>query len=460
MAGGMRALPIWTETSPRPPPLWSLSEIAQLRDALTEAPRHGLNGGPFLAQLDNAPDEVLTRVAQTYARALTSGVVDPREIHRIFTLEMQPAPPGSGVAIAREAGRLSTWLESLAPQGAGYKALSEACLRQLARAADGPAPDIEASRPIRPRDRDPRLPAISERLYERGLLAKPVVSGASYGPALEAAVRRLQREAGLRLDGIIGPETIAELNQGPQDRARQLALNLERRRWLQRPAPATRIDVNIAEAVMTYYREGRPSYRARVVAGAVAHKTPLLSAAFDTLVVNPPWYVPQSIAETEILPRGRDYLERRDMYVSGGRVIQRPGPGAALGRVKFDMRNPYAIYLHDTPAKALFAAPDRLRSHGCVRVEDAVGFARRLAGEHGRLDTFEAALASGETHTVELGQSIPVRLLYLTASTGPAGAVRFAQDDYGWDERLGERMGLGPSRLRARLPAAPDLLGP
>ena len=100
------------------------------------------------------------------------------------------------------------------------------------------------------------------------------------------------------------------------------------------------------------------------------------------------------------------------------------------------MQDPYAIYLHDTPNKTLFALPDRHKSHGCVRVQDAVGFARRLAGQAGKLDAFNEALASGKTREVDLGEAIPVRLLYHTAHVDEDGQVAVVPDVYGWNDKL------------------------
>src|SRR3546814_18677024 len=86
------------------------------------------------------------------------------------------------------------------------------------------------------------------------------------------------------------------------------------------------------------------------------------------------------------------------------------------------MRNDYAIYLHDTPAQHLFESAQRHRSHGCVRVEDAAGFARILAEQDGSILQFEEALANGgEESFVALSSEIPVRLIYHTAyQTGRA----------------------------------------
>src|SRR3546814_9505633 len=106
------------------------------------------------------------------------------------------------------------------------------------------------------------------------------------------------------------------------------------------------------------------------------------------------------------------------------------------------MEKPKANYLHDTPAKALFGAADRHASHGCVRVEDAVGFARMLAAQNGKSAEFEQALAGGEEASVALPRPIPVRLLYHTAFVDGNGRVAFRDDAYGWDETLAAALGL------------------
>jgi murein L,D-transpeptidase YcbB/YkuD len=225
--------------------------------------------------------------------------------------------------------------------------------------------------------------------------------------------------------------------------ARQLAVNLERRRWLARNPPEHRIDANTAAAFLGYFKPGQPVWATRTVVGRADHQTPSIQPAFHALVANPPWRVPMDIAKKEILPKGAAYMRREDMRIVDGLVEQAAGPKSALGQVKFDVEDPYDIYLHDTPAKSLFALPERHRSHGCVRVQHAVAFARNIAAETGKGDAFDQALASKDTRSVELGQSIAVRTLYHTAYLGPDQAVLLGADVYGFDDKVAAALGLG-----------------
>jgi murein L,D-transpeptidase YcbB/YkuD len=239
------------------------------------------------------------------------------------------------------------------------------------------------------------------------------------------------------------------------NRARTLAVNLERRRWLERTPPATRIDVNTGATMLTYWRAGQAVDSRRVVAGEPGRETPELGSPLYRLVANPTWTVPRSI-EHEV--ESDAYMARHHMVRRDGWIVQESGPGNSLGLVKFDLRNDQEIYLHDTPAKALFARPDRHASHGCVRVFDALGFAQLIATDEGVLDAWNRARATGDESFVPLPHPIPVRLMYLTAFV-QNGQVIIAPDAYGWDEAVAEALGL-PPRPRAAARAADNDLGP
>lgn len=248
------------------------------------------------------------------------------------------------------------------------------------------------------------------------------------------------------------------------DRMRIIAVNLERRRWLERIPPRTRIDVNTASTMLVYWRDGTPRDTRRVVVGSAGQRaTPSLSSPMFQLVANPTWTVPRSIGMSA------GYMARRGFTIRNGRRVQPSGPGNALGLVKFDMRNGHAIYLHDTPSKSLFLRDERHASHGCVRVHNALEFAEIIARDSGVLDQWQRAQraptvrrtnADGETRErpagrryvqrwIPLPQEIPIRLLYHTAFV-ENGQVRIVRDVYARDERVAVALDLPPRVRPAR----------
>ncbi len=243
------------------------------------------------------------------------------------------------------------------------------------------------------------------------------------------------------------------------ERGRQIAVNLERLRWLERNPPATRIDVNTAAAFLEYRRDGTLRDRRNVVVGQPDWETPQLGSPIFQLVAHPIWRVPDSILEDELKDKSPAYLAAQGMEWRDDRLVQSPGPKNSLGQVKFDMRNDQAIYLHDTPAKALFGRTERHRSHGCVRVQDAIGFALLLAHDDGILVDFQEALTKGEESFVKLKSDVPVRLMYRTAFLD-GGKVRFVDDAYGWDNDLAYALGYVRKPPRPKAKHEGDDVGP
>jgi murein L,D-transpeptidase YcbB/YkuD len=444
--------------------VWDRDLVRDLTAAFGDAERHGLQGAAFVREVreGSTPAEreaALTLNALDYADALAHGAVDPKKVFDPYTLAGNKSDVVAGLADAVGKGQVRAWLASLAPQDEEYRALSDAYVR-YAQAARGPKRQpIAPGGAIHPGDRDPRVPAIRAALQAEGYLqaaaqpqdqAKPATPAVAnrYTKDLAAAIAGVQRDYGIKPDGIIGNSTLEALNNGAGERARILAVNLERRRWLDRAPPATRIDVNTAATLLTYWRDGAARDTRAVVAGQPDWETPELLAPMRALVANPDWTIPDKIAEEEIIPKGEAYMREQQISEKNGRLVQASGDKSALGLVKFDLDDPYAIYLHDTPAKPMFALPERHASHGCVRVADALGFARMLAADEGVTDGFEKALATGKETTVPLPNKIPVRLLYHTAYLD-GGRVVFRGDPYGWDDKLAQALGLGgPLRHR------------
>jgi murein L,D-transpeptidase YcbB/YkuD len=417
----------------------------QVMAALEDAPMHGLTKDLFLKgglPADQAQRRsALLRIASDYASALATGRVDPTKIRDVYTVPRPKVDVSAGLAQALQKKQYRDWVISLAPQSDEYRALSKAFVALVQRSPDLPDGDIPAGKTIKRGASDPRIPAIAANLKQLGYLPAELPSGARYTPAIAQAVARFQSDSGQKADGVLGTATLAALNSSPRDRARTLAVAMERLRWLDRNPPATRIDDNTAATRLDYFRDGRPVTRRKVVVGQPDWQTPQLGAPIFQLVANPSWNVPKSIAEKELSTKPASYFADQNIVQKNGRYVQLPGPKNALGQVKFDMKDDEAIYLHDTPAKAMFGQDQRHESHGCVRVEGALDLAETIAASQGVLDKFESGLASGDETFVALKTPIPVRLMYHTAWLGDDGRVHFAQDVYGWDNDVAAALG-------------------
>jgi murein L,D-transpeptidase YcbB/YkuD len=419
------------------------NQAALLRAALAEAPSHGLPAA--------APgDEALETAAARYAQALRGG--------RLQALQYLPEWAQRPVAFDARAGleqairddRLAAWLADLAPPTPEYAQLKAALGRYRAIAAGGGWPSLASGPPPRLGAEDARAPALRLRLAVEDAATAPG-EGSVFDEGLRDALVRFQSRHGLTADGVLGARTLAELNVTAEARVAQIEANMERRRWEARVRPATRIDVNIAAQRLTYLRDGAVALTMRTVVGRPTDRTPIFSDAVEAIVFNPPWNVPTTIATKEILPKlAKDpgYLARNRFVVQPGpgpvsqRLQQLPGPESALGLVKFDLPNSFAVYLHDTPAKSAFARDERALSHGCIRLEKPIELARLLlAGEAAwPPEAIQAALDGGATVRAPLSRAIPVSVGYWTVFMGDDGAINFRRDLYGWDARLTEAL--------------------
>jgi murein L,D-transpeptidase YcbB/YkuD len=203
----------------------------------------------------------------------------------------------------------------------------------------------------------------------------------------------------------------------------------------------------------------------RVVVGkSDGHETPVLSGTLESVVFNPYWNIPQSIVMAETVPAIANdpaYLERHDMEVvrvsaKGAKPVpaedvdwtdaeevktlqirQRPGDDNALGKIKFPFQNNQAIYLHDTPATALFQRDSRAFSHGCVRVADPETLAAYvLSGDPTWTPSRIAAMAaSSEEKHVRPPRDLSVHLVYFTVVPDSTGRPIYLADVYGLDRK-------------------------
>jgi murein L,D-transpeptidase YcbB/YkuD len=257
---------------------------------------------------------------------------------------------------------------------------------------------------------------------------------------------------------VLDAATTAALNVSAKDRLAAIDVNLERARWLPIALPTQRIEADIAGPQVTLVVDDKPVLTMRAVAGSPTRRTPTFASVVDAVEFNPPWYVPADIARRELLPKGAGYLASHGFVVHGGSVMQRAGPRSALGYVKFDVPDPFAVYLHDTPTRSTFASNQRWRSHGCMRLQMPRELAAALLAPQGFTPaSIDAAIAAKATRTVPLKTATPVYVIYRTAEAGDDGKVTFRADVYHWDAELAAALAGHPL---PRHPAAATIAAP
>ena len=391
-----------------------------------------------------ADNDAIVRAALDYARAVHSGRLDKADFKEDWGLRPLPYDPLPAFADAVKRDRLGAWIASLPPPYAGYDGLQKGLETYRAIAAKGGWKPVPAGPDLYVGASGARVTALRERLAVEDPQVDP--KGSKFDAELKAAVIRAQRRYGLNPTGLVAGQTLASLNVPADARVRQIMANMERWRWLPKELDKNRIQVNIAAAVLTVFEGDAPIMSMKGVTGRPGDETPMLMSSIHSIVINPPWNVPAGIAQRELFPKGAGYLKANGFRVIGEgpnrRLQQRAGPLSALGRFKFDFENPYAVYLHDTPAQAKFSSFDRLASHGCVRVEKPAALAERLLQTDPAWtpDAIQAAVAEGKTQRVDLPTPVSVYLLYWTAFASANGTMNFRADPYSWDSELAAKI--------------------
>ncbi len=462
--------PLWTDDALR---------LSALMAALDGASAHGLPTARYdaaalrataqaariegdLARLDVA----LSAAYLSYAHDISSGALEPNAVDSGIIRDIIRPDPATLLNAMAMTGDPAAYLHSLIPVSVDYTALmvEKAALEKIITTG-GWGPQITA-RSLGPKDQGPSVIQLRDRLVVLGYLAPTAT--AIYDGAITRAVQRFQAEQGLLSDGVSGESTIAALNAAPQTRLEQVIVALERLRWMgNAPLGKRYIWVNQPDFTVKIFDDGRETFRSRVVIGKNVpdQRSPEFSDQMEYLAVNPSWGVPRSILVKEYLPllqKNPNAVSHLQVIDGQGRVMSRdavnfaaysgktfpfslrqpPSDGNALGKVKFMFPNPNNIYLHDTPAKNLFANEVRAYSHGCIRVGSPDDLAYALLGMQSDdpKSVFAAALATGNETNIPLTVPVPVHLVYFTAFPNANGVVTYRNDVYGRDGKLYEAL--------------------
>jgi L,D-transpeptidase YcbB len=471
--------PVWLN------PEGSLALARELGEAIADADLHGLTSRDYhyatitdlVRRIEVSRDQDQSLPAVLYADLdllLTDAFLLLASHYRFGRINPETYDPGwhvsrrkgdmvSVLKSAVSTGEIRQQLESQLPERPEYFRLKERLAELRSLSDDGGWPVVPPGSTLKADDVSQRIPLLRQRLKMAGDL--PV--GASlelteFDSVLENAVKKFQIRHGLDVDGIVGTQTLNQLNVPVERRIEQILVNLERWRWLPEDFGNRYIIVNIANFDVRVIEDELTVMEMRAVVGRPYRRTPVFSANMTYLVFSPFWHVPRSLAVRDILPRVRqdpEYLQEQKIRVFQGvgansltvaaedvdwnlvdasnfpyRFRQDPGPNNALGRVKFMFPNQYNVYLHDTPAQELFQRTVRDFSSGCIRVEKPQELAEYLLRDRPEWDRdrIKRAKAADREETVTLRSPIMVYLLYWTAWVDN-NLIHFRNDIYGRD---------------------------
>lgn len=380
----------------------------------------------------------------TYAYA---GKLDPATLQWYIPRKKLDAVALLSSLIAKK----STSLESWEPVNRYYQTLNKELLRWYRIQQRGTWEKIDPAKAknYTPGDTGITITRLKQRLADFGDLS-PDDTAAVFNAELTAALKKAQQQFGFTQSGKIDRALIAALNVPAELRIQQMLINLERMRWTPLIPENKFILVNIPEYKLHVFESGKEVLSMGIVVGKAANKTVIFSNELKYIVFSPYWNIPPSIVSAEILPEMRkdnSYLAQKNMEqygTNGGLPLirQKPGNTNSLGRVKFLFPNSYNIYLHDTPAKSLFAEEKRAFSHGCIRLAEPKKLAGYLLADQSQWTStkIDRAMNSKTEVWVNMKQPVPVFITYFTSWVDKDGLLNFREDLYGHDRAMAKQM--------------------
>jgi murein L,D-transpeptidase YcbB/YkuD len=312
---------------------------------------------------------------------------------------------------------------------------------------------------------------LPKRLLEEGLLD----SAGTDSLHIAKAIKKYQEQKKLKVDGKAGNETVRSLNMTDKAKFIRIALSLDKYKMLPQKMPQKYVWVNLAGYYMHLKENDTVKIYSKVVVGKPLTRTPELNSSISEMVTYPQWSVPQSIIVKEFLPelkKNPGYLAKKgfsllDMknnevdpyfvdwskYKLGipYKIVQGSGDDNALGIMKFNFPNKYAVYLHDTNQRYLFARSSRDLSHGCVRVQEWQKLSNYILENDSvyvtsistnnsftKIDSVSKWLERKEKHYIPVRSRIPLFIRYITCEAKD-GKIVFYDDIYNEDQKLKER---------------------
>jgi murein L,D-transpeptidase YcbB/YkuD len=390
-------------------------------------------------------DLLLTEGFTRYALDLATGTLDPKQGGLEWNIPRGAVPKENLLRSISRGDDPEDVIDKVRPTAPQYRRLMHVLSRLHDVQKKGGWQPVEAGSAA-PGDSSAVVVALRRRLMlsedqrEAAMAGRGAQRSAWFDQDLHLALKHFQERHGIDGDGRLGEKTVEELNHTVDERVAEVKLNLDRWRWLPHDLGKMYIMVNVAGFEMAVIENGRAIEEMNVVVGKPGWATPIFADTLENIVVNPYWNVPASIAQDEVLPAiaaDPGYLERNNMErTSDGGFRQRPGPTNALGEFKFLFPNKHNVYLHDTPADALFSRSSRAFSHGCIRLERPRDLAYLLGNKLANKSPEQIDRLSdlSTEQWISLKRKIPVYVLYFTTWVDDDGTVRYHHDVYGIDK--------------------------
>lgn len=469
-------------------PLWIQKKtidmsIYKFVDMLEQASSHGLNPihyhantikqylalpAPTSQQLAEL-DVIATIALSSYAHDLSIGRYEPQLIDPNWRLDA-PNKDWKNLLFLETPSAMVNNLPNIAPRQPEYQVLQRWLTYYQELAGKEGDIRVDAGVPLREGDEGPRVAQLRARLVQLGDIrfSTRKVNEDYFDRDLQAALQRFQKRHDLYPDGAAGSNTIRALNVSLETRAKQIAYNLERWRWLPAQLEDDRVWVDLTDYTAHIHLNDQTESM-KIVIGKPERKTNVFYGKMTYMVANPTWRVPMRIARENLLPKlqqNPNYLAEHGYHVYDSwsigakpldptsinwnriqpeelsyRFEQAADEDNALGAYKFMFPNKFDIYLHDTPAKHLFRENTRAYSSGCIRLERPAHFADLLVANHKKQrEALKKARQSQTTELISLPKALPVYLVYFTVVPNANGMPEFRNDIYERDTLMGEAM--------------------
>lgn len=457
--------------------IWRMTDAAYDGLESRDYPIAFLTG--LLAEADGAPGLEQAEIELWFAahflgfaRDMKVGRVVPRKLYPDMYVPVREISGAPVLRAVTNFADLDDFFAAWEPFNPEYRRLRGVLSDYLQLAEIGGWPSVGSGDPLGPGDNDPRVSTIRQRLLVEGLLADGASEDSTtYDEALAEDVRGFQRRYRLAETGTIDTKTMLAMNVPIDTRVRQIALAMERLRWLPEVLSGTWVYVNRGTGVLSVMRDEAVVWTLEAAINCPRGNGIVAADTIRLMAVNPFWTVPADYFTLHLLPRLRQEAESLaaegfELIEAGVRqpiqaypwdqigdaelrrasdrflIRQRPGPTNPYGRIVYRMHEDSRIELFDLkPSEGDRTDCDPRLGLGAIGVSDGVTLSTYLINERiWPASAVEREIESGASVTYPSTVSVPVVVTHLSATIGADNEIQFSSDVNFDDARLIEAL--------------------